>query len=98
MNLENASFWGLCKLVIASTDPKNTFENACKWSLACVDLSEGSFGAIQEGVSACHGRHVVLHAHVPLVCGVFLRDGFLFKGGFNAMILTWKNPEFGLQR
>ena len=50
---ENASFW-----VFASrwthqrtSDHKRclSFWNACKWSLACVDLSESSFGAIQGG-------------------------------------------------
>ena len=51
----SAFFWGLCKPVIAPTDlwPQET---PCKWSLACLDLSKSSFGAIQEGDFVCHGR------------------------------------------
>ena len=35
--------------------------------LACVYLSESSFGAIQKGVCVCHWKPAGLHAHVPLV-------------------------------
>ena len=71
-DLGECFFGGLHKPVIASTDCLTSrdgsfFENArkCIWLLAFVDLSENSFGAIQEGVCVCHGRPAGLHAHVP---------------------------------
>ena len=68
-DLGECFFLGLCKTVIASIDLWRqgmfTFENACKWSLVCVDLSEtvkADSRRVRVSFEACR-----LHAHMPLV-------------------------------
>ena len=70
-DLGECFLWGLCKRWShqLTSDPNKCLlflkMHAC--SLACVDLSESSFGAIQERVCISHGRPAWLHAHLPLV-------------------------------